>query len=230
MFKYEKIAQELIELIEKGVYRRELPSERELAKMYDTSRGTIRKVVEVLKKENYVNSARGSGTFLNKGPIEQNLNNIYSLTEDIRKSNYELKTEILDYKLVKAEKDIAEKMFVEEGEYLHYLKRLRFIDGEPCILEENYLSTRLYPKVEVEKLLDSSLYKYLADTYLNIFTEIYEEFTGIISSKETKKLFKAKEDLALIKIERSSYAKDLVGEYTIGLVKGDKFKYTVKLK
>ncbi len=230
MYKYEVIVEKIREDIQKGKYEKGLPSERNLAIKFGTSRGTIRKVIDLLKEESVVNSARGSGTYINKRPINQELNSIYSLSEDMHKMNRNLDTEILDYKLVHLEKEVAEKMGVEEGELAYYIKRLRYIDEDPCILEENYLLAKLYNGIEVEKLINSSLYAYLKEKYNNNFSESYEEFSAILADKEIKKLFGIKKDEAVIKIHRTSYVKDTIAEFTRGIVKGGKFRYIVKLK
>lgn len=230
MYKYEKIVEEIKKDIKNGRYQKGLPSERDLAKQFETSRGTIRKVIDLLKEESVVNSARGSGTYLNRRPINQELNSVYSLSEDMNRMNRSLTTEILDYKLIHINKEVAIKMGVEEGELVYYIKRLRYIDEDPCILEENYLLAKIYNGIEIEKLVNSSLYAYLEEKYNNSFSESYEEFSAIVADEKIKKLFNLKKESAVIQIDRTSYVKDTISEFTRGIVKGDKFKYIVKLK
>ncbi len=230
MYKYQLIANKIKEDIKSGKYEKGLPSERNLAKDFEASRGTIRKVIDLLKEESVVNSTRGSGTYLNRKPINQELNSVYSLSEDMHKINRDLSTDILDYGLIHAEKEIANKMEIKEGELVYYIKRLRYIDGDPCILEENHLSAKIYNGIKVEKLINASLYTYLKEKYNNNFSESYEEFSATLADKNIKKLFKLNKETAVIEVYRTSYVKDTVAEFTRGIVKGDKFKYIVKLK
>lgn len=121
-------------------------------------------------------------------------------------------------------------MKLSEKEEVFYLKRLRIIENSPCILEENYLLARVFPGIEKDHLKDTSLYAYLRDNYKFEFTESYEEFSASISSDEIKDLFNLSKSEAVIDIERYSYIKEDIVEYTGGIVKGNKFKYMIKLK
>ena len=63
--KFEHIASDLIENIKSGKYRDKLPSERELARVYDTTPVTAAKALNYLQGKNIVIRKRGNGTFLN---------------------------------------------------------------------------------------------------------------------------------------------------------------------
>lgn len=230
MFEYEKIAKDLEEKIKSGLYSNGLPSERELTKLYDKSRGTIRRVLELLREKTVIRSKRGSGSFVNKGLIEQPLDSIYSLTEDMNRVGKSVETLILDFQRLVPKKYIREKMNLEKKEEVYYIKRLRYIDDIPAIVEKNYLPTRLFNKITKDKLVNRSLYKYLEKYHDNKFTESYEEFTAILSDKELRDDLQLKKSVPIIQINRISYSGNELSEFTEGFVLGDKFLYVVKLK
>jgi GntR family transcriptional regulator, arabinose operon transcriptional repressor len=65
---YQKIANELIEKIEKGEFRSgdKLPTESELGRAYGVSRITVTHAIRVLQNRNLVFRVKGSGTFISK--------------------------------------------------------------------------------------------------------------------------------------------------------------------
>jgi len=70
MKKYETVAQSIKEYISEGTYIEKLPSERELMQKFDVSRVTIRKGLELLKKEYNLTSSKKGGTHI--GSFKEN--------------------------------------------------------------------------------------------------------------------------------------------------------------
>ena len=63
MTKYQKIYQDLLEKIKQGEIKAHtlLPSENELMKIYDASRDTIRKALNLLLNDGYIQKNKGKG-------------------------------------------------------------------------------------------------------------------------------------------------------------------------
>jgi DNA-binding transcriptional regulator YhcF (GntR family) len=68
MNKFEEIASILIRDIKEGQHRGKLPSERELAKLYNTTPVTAAKALNYLQEKNLVIRKRGDGTFVKSQP------------------------------------------------------------------------------------------------------------------------------------------------------------------
>ncbi len=66
MTKYEYIYQELVEKIKNNVYEAGdlLPGELELMKIYDASRDTIRKSLNLLVQDGYIQKSKGRGSIV----------------------------------------------------------------------------------------------------------------------------------------------------------------------
>ena len=67
-FKYQIVAEKIKSQIDNGEYQYgdKLPSENFLCNKYDLSRQSIRKAYELLEKQEYTYSVRGSGNFVKK--------------------------------------------------------------------------------------------------------------------------------------------------------------------
>ena len=64
--KYQRISQDLIDKIDKQEIKVHsyLPSENELMKLYNASRDTIRKALDILLKNGYIQKNKGKGSLV----------------------------------------------------------------------------------------------------------------------------------------------------------------------
>ncbi|MDX1416930.1 MAG: GntR family transcriptional regulator [Candidatus Promineifilaceae bacterium] len=124
-----------------------LPSESELIDRYEVSRITVRQAMDLLVQDGLVYRRRGRGTFVATPKIEQGLTQIISFSEDMRRRGFHAETAVLDSTLLKADKEIAEKLEVVVGEEIARLERLRLADAEPLSIEISHLVHRLCPGV-----------------------------------------------------------------------------------
>jgi len=103
---YYKIESDLKNKIFSGYYKPGdiFPSERELIDMYKVSRLTVRAAVERLATENMVVKIQGKGTFVATPEISHRMGPLYSSGEEIIMRYYEVKTKVLNLKVVIANK------------------------------------------------------------------------------------------------------------------------------
>ena len=140
-FRYLKLCDTLEELIENGTYGvgSKLPSERELCHEYGLSRTTVRQALLELSSKGYIKSVQGKGTYISKPPIEQELLTIYSFDDDMRRLGKNPQTEVLDFLSTEATEKMADMFGIPVGAGVYRVIRLRSADGEPMLLETNYL-------------------------------------------------------------------------------------------
>ena len=154
---YQQIYEEIKSEIESGKYSVEerIPSEFELADLYDVSRITIRRAIEKLCFEGYLVKLQGKGTFVSVPHINNPIMQVGSVTSfsDVCKKNgvtagaVEIKKQI-----VPARPYEAEFFNIDKHSFLIYLQRVRYADSTP-VFEENIL----VPFEENEDLLQMNL-------------------------------------------------------------------------
>ncbi len=98
---YKQVKQKILEKIESGNYKPDerIPSERELCDTYSVSRTTIRKAIDELESEGFLNRQSGRGTFVAKSNIgiKSKTGNILFMRcvhSDIDKSTSKVKDDI----------------------------------------------------------------------------------------------------------------------------------------
>ena len=121
-----------------------LPTENELSKILGISRLTLREAINALKNDGIINSIQGRGTFLscNIENIANTLNNNLGISEMIIASGYKPGVNHFEKKLVKADRNIVNKIRVTEGTDLLVLKRIRTADDKPVVYSMDYHGTQ----------------------------------------------------------------------------------------
>ena len=82
MTKYERIANDMKEKIENGIYKPndQMPFEAEMCEAYGVSRITVKKAMDLLVNEGLVVKRRGAGTFVKNIPLMTDTDHPYSTT------------------------------------------------------------------------------------------------------------------------------------------------------
>jgi GntR family transcriptional regulator len=123
---------------------KQLPSEPDLAKQFNVSRGTIRQALSELSRDAIVARRSGAGTFVIRMPGKST--RIVSLTQQIRDAGMEPTTEVLAKEQIMAstvDKWIWAAYLIAEDKIsetpLYRIDRLRCGDGQPMARQTTYL-------------------------------------------------------------------------------------------
>ncbi len=129
---YLQLMEDIIKKIDNNIYNEHdrLPSERELCKMYDTSRITVRQAFQELEREGYIYKLHGKGTFVAPKSYNQKLVNLYSFTNEMRKLGKKPSTKVLSFTDMAIDEHLAKKMGLLPNEEVFKIVRLRLADDE----------------------------------------------------------------------------------------------------
>jgi GntR family transcriptional regulator len=134
-----------------------IPAESELIELYQVSRITVRRVLDMLVKEGLVYRQRGRGTFVAHPTLEHGLTRIVSFTEDMRQRGFMPGNKLLFTGLIPADAEIAGNLQVPIGEEMVQVDRLRLADGEPMCVEQSFLVHRHVPGILEHNFVMNSL-------------------------------------------------------------------------
>ncbi|KEH86974.1 GntR family transcriptional regulator [Clostridium novyi A str. 4540] len=222
------------ELIESGNLQSgfKLPSENELSEQYEVSRSTVRQTLSELERDGYIYKERGKGSFVSVRPFSQNLSNLYNFSDEIKKYGKIPKYKLISLDIIIPKKNISETMNLNSQDTVYKIEIIRKIEDEPVLFETTYLPTKRFKKFETIDLNKKALYDILRYDYNVNFSKAKQTFYPVLASNVVKKYLDAniKEPLACMNVERISYENENIVEYTIALVKGEKFRYSIDLK
>ncbi|RLQ96893.1 trehalose operon repressor [Falsibacillus albus] len=161
--KYMQIYQDLSQQIEKGTYKpsETLPSENELAEIYETSRETIRKALTLLSQKGFIQKIRGKGSIvLDVSKMSFPISGLVSFKELQNSLGRESKTIVYEFGLIKADEEIANHLNMKIGDEVWKVIRARQIQGERIILDKDFFQKKHVPVLSKEAC-ENSIYEYL---------------------------------------------------------------------
>ncbi|MBS5063064.1 MAG: trehalose operon repressor [Hungatella hathewayi] len=163
--KYGRIYAELRDRIEQGEYGYQelLPSENTLVGEFDCSRNTVRRAIQNLADDGYVQSIHGKGVRIIYQPYEQSefmLSGIESLKEAVARNKKEYTTKVVCFAELQVDEKIHARTTFPIGEEIYYIQRVRYIDGKALIIDHNYF-LKLVVRELTPEIAERSVYEYM---------------------------------------------------------------------
>ena len=218
--------------IEKGELKvsSKLPAERELMKIYNVSRTTIRQALLKLENEGFIHKIHGKGNFVSENIIKQELNNFYSFNDKMLSIGKKPSSKLIDYRIIKCNNFFSEVFKIPENSKIYHIKRLRLVDDMPAMLEHTFLPEYRFKNFDFEKLNKVPMYEIFEKEYDTFLEKAIETFKPIkVEDKDDIKYLEIPFDSIAMEIVRTTFEYDKVIEYTVSHAKNNMFEYTVVL-
>ncbi|MDO4308734.1 MAG: UTRA domain-containing protein [Eubacteriales bacterium] len=165
---YENIYKDLKQKIENDTYAYQelLPSENTLIRTYGCSRNTLRRAVNRLVTDGYVQTMQGKGVRNIYRPVEQTaftIGEIESFRESALRNGLRPSTQVLLFTELTLNDTQAAITGFPAGAEVYYIQRLHYLDEMPLILNHNYFLKEAVPGLSKE-IAEKSIYEYLEET------------------------------------------------------------------
>ena len=147
--------------------------------------------------------------------------------ERAKRYNLKAETKIINYKLIKADKILSEKLKIEEKEKVYCAEKLRLMNDEPVIYEIVFVHKKFIgnDENEFEKYLKYKN-KYLKENNETEILKIEKEFEGILPDKNIKEKLELEEFFPVFKQEERTFlVDDIPFDITITYYNQDKYKF-----
>lgn len=228
---YCQLMQRIIEAIEEHRLEvdEQLPSERELCSDYGLSRSTVRQAFLELEQQGYIYKVHGKGTFVSPKKLNQELLKFYSFTSEMKKIGKVPSSRVLSFDVVTCDRHLAQKLGTAEGAEAYCFQRLRLADDKPVMLETSYVPVCRFQGLTREMLENSAMYDIFTHQYGVEFTFAQENFQAVVTDERTARFLRVEKSMPSLKIERFTYEKDNVIEYTVSMARGDQMIYSIRL-
>ena len=157
---YMRIRRRIEERIERGIYLTGsmIPSEKDLAEEFGTTRLTIRSAVDELVRRGQIRRVRGKGAFVaQKVPVAYERTG--GFRESVRASGGEPSVRILARSKRYAGPYYANLFGIAEDDLLYSIRRLNCINGDPVSIEMAFIPCLLFPTIENIDVSVFSLYE-----------------------------------------------------------------------
>lgn len=201
-----------------------IPSERELMQIFNMSRTPIRKALDELERENLIIRRIGDGTYVNIPILDQVINKFYSFTEEMKKRGKTPTGKVVNFE----EKEDDIYGIYSEKTQVYEIERIKYADEEPLMYSQTIIPKRIVIDLTKEILEKKPLYEILREKCDFRFLKAEQKIKPCLVNKIEAEYLNVLEGSLGILIERKLFmGKDIV-EYSKGVVRGDRFEFTIK--
>lgn len=223
---YHQLKEQIKQNILSGTYKEGdlIPSEREFGDQYELSSTTIRRALNDLVQENFLERKAGKGTFVRQNKVKRDLRKVIGFTKNMQEMGLQPTTQVLSVRVLNANPFARKRLELSKGEKVVRLERLRLADGLPMMLETRYIRTDLCPGIEKEDL-SKSLWKVFEQKYALKPTRHSQNMNISHASEHAAELLTLENDTHVFLITGVTYVKDNVPvECEESLYRADKYE------
>ena len=208
-----------------------IPSEIELANIYNVSQGTVRKAIDELSAESIVVRRQGKGTYVathNEESIQLRflrLTSTFGLKE-------KLDNQLISFSKEKATNKLAKILNINSASTIISIKRLLTFNKKPLIFDVIKIPALSFRGLTAEKVNEKKgvMYRMYETDFGVRMLSADEKIKAVSASSESALLLDVKENSPLLSVERLSYTYDNKPlEWRLGLCITDNHYYRSEL-
>lgn len=163
---YMQLKEDILADYENKPYYSPLPGERELCDIYNVSRPTVRRALEILEEDGCIMRFAGKGAFFIGTKKQQGNKKAASsriaFYNQVRLRGDYTSSKVLTQKAEIVSSSVAEILGIQEGSMVFHLERLRYINGKLWTLADSYIDYELCPELLEYDYAERSLHNTLA--------------------------------------------------------------------
>ncbi|MDQ6695055.1 MAG: GntR family transcriptional regulator [Chloroflexota bacterium] len=228
---YHQLALSLRAQIETGIWKPGdmITSERELMHATGVSRATVRQAISNLIQDGVLERSHGRGTFVARRKMEQEMRSVYSFAEQMARRGLQLEDKLLQRHKVPALDDLAEELAVQPGDWLIHIKRVRYLQGVPLMLDSSYIPYHLCPDLLTDPF-QPPLYRMLADNYGLPPTHATDVLEPTLADRAQAHLLQVEVGAPLMFLQRLTFTKGHVPLHVAqNYIPGDRCRFRLNL-
>ena len=208
-----------------------IPSENELAVVYDISVGTVKKALSVLVEEGVLYRRQGKGTYVARPDFRMSFIRFFRYGRTEGDEGRFPSSRVLDSDVMAPAARVKTFLKLNDTDNVIIIKRVRSLENSPLMLEDLYLPEKIFKGFDRIDISQELLYPIYDDKYNTPITWADEYLWPEIASIETAKILGIKKGDPVICIERIAYTHgDHPVEFRYSVGRGDHFRYHIELR
>ncbi len=214
--KYELVADDLICAIKNGQYKpsEQLPSIEALCGMYDVSKMTIKKSLDILEAGGYITRRRGSGCFVKnvQSPINgaasfETSGQMSGLTAERAATGDKIATTVELFSVEMPPPEVAHMLAIEDDAFVYHIIRVRFTNDRPHAVEYTYMPIELIPNLR-RKNAEGSIYSYVEGDLRLKIASAHRIVRAVLPTKDEQKWMGVGPHDPLLEVEQVAFLDD----------------------
>ena len=227
---YEQVVNQVRTLIKKNKLKsgQIFCSEGEIARALSISKMPVRQAFQKLRSEGLLLIAKGKRPVIGSGRVPWNFQQLRGFSEEMKRRGLIPSARLLSLEIQEPEVDVAQALKLTPGERVYCARRLRFVNGEPVAVVISYLPARIFAGIDKQDLEKQSLYHIFEHTYQRRLQWAEEVIGAVNAGGEEAHVLEAEIGSPLLIIKETTYDdQDIAIEYSVSLLRGDRYTATV---
>lgn len=226
--KYSQARERVLDMVKAMSPGDRIPPERALSAKFDIARETLRRSLDDLAKDGYLDRRLGAGTFVTRPKITKQFR-VISFTEDMRQRGLEPSSHLVSSALSRAGARLGKYLKVSPARDVITIKRLRLANGLPMAIETLSVPCDLVPGLRGEELQNRSFYETLEMRYGTTVVSTHQTIEATVTDEEESALLAVPHLSPALLFERTSASVDNhIIEYVRTVYRGDRYKFEVE--
>ena len=233
---HQKLYLQLYEILKKKIESSEwalgsqIPTEEELCRMFGVSRVTVRTAVLELVRHGYLKRQQGKGTYIFKNMASEGLTMLTNLRELLFDESLKFRTDVLARTVMMPVDDLDKKLNISKDKHIIYIKRLRFVEGKPVLLQDSYIPYHICPLLLEESIEEESLFDLFEKKYGIKITEIKNYIDAAYLNAEEARLLELSEGTCTVLLSQHFYSGETLVMHTRSVKQTGSFPFFIELE
>lgn len=223
---YEQIKRVLESQIVSGVWSagERVPGEEELAAHFGTARMTVHRALRELTDGGFIVRRRRAGSFVAAPPSPAAVLEIADMSKTIPARGQKYRYECLRNETVRASREVAESLRLEEAARVQYVLCRHLADGMAVELEERWINLDILPAAEHANFTSSAPGSWLLS--VAGWTEAEHTISALNADTLTAEQLDMDEGAACLVLERRTFQQDQVVTFARLTHPGQRHRFT----
>ena len=206
-----------------------VPREPDLCTMFGVSRTTLRKAMELLEQEGFVNIQQGRGTEVLDYKTTQKLNHVTSFSETLKAKGYTVQSKSMYIDMVIPPGNVLDDLNQAPETEVVRIQRIQLANDKPVAILTNYIIPDIAPGILADTGTFVSLYHHLETKYDILITSAKDNIKAKISDFLESELLQIPIGSPLLVDRRITYSMGRPIEVVIMIVDASKYEFSVNL-
>jgi len=206
-----------------------MPTEPDLCKMFNVSRTTVRKAMELLEQGGFVKIQQGRGTEVLDYKTTQNLNLVSSFTETLELKGYKVQSKSMHIDMCVPPTNVLDDLNQPADTQVIRIQRIQLANGKPVALMTNYVIPDLVPGILSDAGTFVSLYHHLESKYGIMITAAKDNIKAKVADYLESELLQIPPGSPLLVDRRITYSSGRPIEVVMMIVDASKYEFSVNL-
>lgn len=229
ILKREQVRDYLLELIETHPAGAPIPAERVLCQQLSVSRPTVRSAVEELVNTGLLVRQHGRGTFVARAKITQELVSDHHHSMTLPQAGGRWESRVLEHARIPAGARVGRRLRLSPAAEIHYIARLRLVDGEPMALEYLHVPAAVAPGLTVDDMESGDFYERLREHGVHVHEAVQSIEPTVTNEAEAGLLSVPVLAPALLFERLTTDTSGVPVEYVHSIYRGDRYRIVSRL-